>query len=162
MTRHHAVEIVLTRPVTHGELRRVRRGLPLAANADRTRLMALQHAHSPDGALRLLRRRLGSRLPVDILTTHYPDHQGQVLLNVALERTAAADLRQAAALSGQRPQDVLAQRVTAALARHERDRLRLLEARLDDLLAHHTPEDVLACTASALLHRQHHRPPTAP
>ncbi|GAB2966386.1 hypothetical protein [Streptomyces heilongjiangensis] len=45
--------------------------------------MAVQRAHSPGGALHLLRRQLGSRLPIDILTTHYPDHRGQVLLNVA-------------------------------------------------------------------------------
>ncbi|MER5656475.1 hypothetical protein ABT076_26065 [Streptomyces sp. NPDC002131] len=162
MTRHHAVEIILTRPAAPGELQRIPHGMPLAASADRTRLMAVQRAHNPGGALHLLRRRLDSRLPIDVLTTHYPNHHGQVLLNVALERTTAAAIRQAAAVSEQRPQDFLGQRVTAALALQERDRLRLLEARLEDLLAHHTPEEVLACAADTLLSRHHRRSPTAP
>jgi hypothetical protein len=161
MTRHHAVEIVLTRPATPGELQRIHHGVPLAANADRTRLMAVQRAHNPGRALHLLRRQLSSRLPIDVLTTHYPDHCGRFLLNVALERSAAAAIRQAAAVRGQRPQDFLGQRVTAALARQERDRLRLLEARLEDLLACHMPEEVLACAANTLLSRHHRRPPTA-
>lgn len=40
----HAVEIILARPATPGELRHARRSVPVAANADRTRLMAVQYA----------------------------------------------------------------------------------------------------------------------
>ncbi|MFG2134782.1 hypothetical protein ACGFNV_44510 [Streptomyces sp. NPDC048751] len=159
MNRHHAVEVILTQPVTSGELRHSCRIVPLAANADRTRLMALQRAHSPGGALHMLRRRLGSLLPIDVLTSHYPNRHGHILLNVDLKHTAAAAIRQAATVRGQRPQDFLGRCVTDALAEHEQRRRRLLEARLEDLLVHHPPEDILACAGSLLDRR---RPPAAP
>ncbi|MFB7655017.1 MULTISPECIES: hypothetical protein [unclassified Streptomyces] len=162
MTPHHAVEITLTRPAAPGELRDARCGVPLAASADRTRLMTLYSARSPGGALHGVRRRLGARLPVDVLTTHYPDHRGQVLLNVALPHSADKALRQAAAVLGQRPQDLLQRRVTTVLAQDAREHARRLEARLENLLADHTPDEVLSCVAG-LLYR-HQRPPvrTAP
>ena len=72
MTPHHAVEITLTRPAAPGELRHARCGMPLAANADRTRLMAVHGARSPGGALHALRRRLDALLPIDVLSTYYP------------------------------------------------------------------------------------------
>jgi len=62
--------------------------VPLAANADRTRLMAVHGARSPGGALHALRRQLDALLPVDVLTTHYPNRHGQILLNVALGHAA--------------------------------------------------------------------------
>ncbi|WP_433917404.1 hypothetical protein OIE50_50650 [Streptomyces canus] len=158
----YAVEIILTRPATSGELRHVRCSVPVAANADRTRLMAVHGARSPGGALHTLRRRLGTRLPIDVLTTHYPDRRGQVLLNVALPHAADQALRQAAAATGQRPQDVLRRRVSEALARDEQDRAQLLAARLEGLLAHHTPEEVLTGVASLLHSRQHRHTPAAP
>ncbi|MFE7214521.1 hypothetical protein ACFU93_32170 [Streptomyces sp. NPDC057611] len=39
MTPFHAVEITLTRPATHRELRHARERARLTANADRTRLL---------------------------------------------------------------------------------------------------------------------------
>ncbi|MCA1271742.1 hypothetical protein ACIPQH_34760 [Streptomyces rubiginosohelvolus] len=156
---HHAVEILLTRPATPGELRHVRCSVPVAANADRTRLMAIHGARSPGGALHALRRRLGTRLPIDVLTTHYPDRHGRVLLNVVLPHTADQALRRAAAATGQRPEDVLRRRVNEALAQDERDRAQLLTARLEGLLAHHTPEEVLTSVASLLHSRQHRHTP---
>ncbi|MGX2992712.1 hypothetical protein JNUCC64_00210 [Streptomyces sp. JNUCC 64] len=159
---HHAIEIALTRPATPGELRHAHSGVSLAASADRTRLMTVYSARSPASALHALRRRLGTRLPIDVLTTHYPDRHGQVLLNVALDHTADRALRQAATVLGQRPQDLLRRRVTAALAREDQERARRLEVRLESLLAHHTPEDVLACVAGLLHSHQHHPTRTAP
>ncbi|CAM5316623.1 hypothetical protein SCHAM137S_01913 [Streptomyces chartreusis] len=61
---HHAVEVALTRPATPGELRSARRHVPLAVNADRTRLMVVHSARSPGLALHLVRR-LSARLPID-------------------------------------------------------------------------------------------------
>ncbi|MDH6629891.1 hypothetical protein M2271_007740 [Streptomyces sp. LBL] len=158
---HHAVEIILTRPITPGELRRACRSVPVATNADRTRLMAVHGARSRGGALHTLRRRLDALLPIDVLTTHYPDRRGRVMLNVALPHTADQALRQAAAATGQRPQDVLRRRVSEALARDEQDRARLLTTRLEGLLAHHTPEKVLTSVAS-LLHSRPYRHTPAP
>ncbi|PJM91463.1 hypothetical protein [Streptomyces sp. CB01373] len=162
MTPFHAVEITLTRPATHSELRHARERVRLAANADRTRLMAVQSARGPSGALHVLRHQLGTRLPIDILTTHYPDRHNQVLLNIALSRSADAALRRRAAVLGQRPQDVLSQSVAADLARREQERTRRLEDRLESLLAHHTLEEVLVCAARALPGRYHCCMPTAP
>ncbi|MEU9575587.1 hypothetical protein AB0D62_38340 [Streptomyces massasporeus] len=162
MTPHHAVEITLTRPVTPGELRRESGGVLLAANADRTRLMALHSARHPGGALHALRRRLGARLPIDVLSTNYPDRHGQVVLNIALSHAADQALRQDAATVGQRPQEVLRQRVSAGVARDRQERARRLEERLESLLVRHTPEEVLACAAGLLHGRQHRRVPAAP
>ncbi|WP_198655607.1 hypothetical protein [Streptomyces geranii] len=156
MTPHHAIEIALTRPATTAELHRARRTVALAANAERTRLMAVQQASSPGRALHRLRHQLNALLPIDVLTTHYPDHRGQVRLNVAFSHSARTAIHQAAAARGQRPQDFLSQSVTAAVTRHKRERAQRLTAQLERLLAHHTAEEVLACTASTLLA---HRPP---
>ncbi|WP_248844099.1 hypothetical protein [Streptomyces hirsutus] len=93
MTQLHAVEIALTRPATHRELRRAQERVRLAANADRTRLMVVQSTRSPGGALHVLRRQLGTRLPIGILTTRYPDRRGRVLLDIALSHSADAALR---------------------------------------------------------------------
>ncbi|MFE7029114.1 hypothetical protein ACFU9Y_02310 [Streptomyces sp. NPDC057621] len=161
MTPCHAVEILLTRPADPSELRYVRSSR-LAVNADRTRLMAVQHAPSPGAALHLLRRRLDTHLPLDALSTHYPDQHGQVLLNVALDRTAGRALRRDAAARRQRPGDVLRQHVTIALAREKERRARRLTERLTPLLTDHTPEEVLAGAAALLLGRQGHCPPAAP
>lgn len=46
---HHALEIVLTRPLCPAALLRAARVLPLAANHDATRLMALVSAKTPTG-----------------------------------------------------------------------------------------------------------------
>ncbi|MFE2716941.1 hypothetical protein ACFXKI_34520 [Streptomyces mirabilis] len=136
--------------------------MPLASNADRTRLMAVHGARSPGGALHALRRRLDALLPIDVLSTHYPNRHGQILLNVALGHTADRALRRDAAVVGQRPQDVLRRRATAALTREEQERARQLENRLENLLAHHTPDEVLACVAGLRYGRQHHPTRTAP
>ncbi|MFJ1656739.1 hypothetical protein ACIOC2_36390 [Streptomyces sp. NPDC088337] len=155
MTLHHAVEITLTRPATRGDLRDARRGMLLAASADRTRLLTVYSARRPGGVLHALRRHLEARLPVDVLTTHYPNRHGQILLNVALHQTADDALRQAAAVLGQRPEDVLRQTVADALARDAQRRTRQLQARLENLLADHTPDEVLVGVAD-LLHDCRH------
>ncbi|MEU0948837.1 hypothetical protein ABZ379_40130 [Streptomyces canus] len=156
MTRHHAVEIALTRPATPAELHRARRRVPLAANAERTRLMTVHNGKSPARALHQLRRRLGTSLPIDVLTTHYPDHDGHILLNVVLGPCADAEIRRAAAASSQRPGDVLGERITASLTQDQRQRRRHLESQIQHLLTDHTPEEVVAYAAAHLLPQ---RPP---
>lgn len=116
--------------------------------------MAVQPARTPGRALRSLRRRLHHLLPIDALTTPYPDQHGQVLLNLEFSRTARAAIRQAATARGQRPGDFVARSVTAALDRNERERSLQLTAQLEGLLALHSSEDVLACTADILLRRR--------
>lgn len=146
----YAVEISLTRPATARELDRARRRMPFAANADRTRLMTVHSGTSPGRALHRLRRRLDDVLPIDVLTTYYPDRDGRVLLNVGLPQDLHALIRREAAASGRRPRDVLGERITTGLARERRERRHRLESQLQGLLAQHTPQDVLACAAALL------------
>lgn len=44
--------------------------------------MALVPAKTPARAARRLRRRLEDRLPIDVITTHYPDASGKILLDL--------------------------------------------------------------------------------
>jgi hypothetical protein len=155
MRRQHAVEVIVTRSATHRELHRACRVVPLAANADRTRLMTTRRAKSPGQALRSLRRELDRLLPVDVLTTHYSDRSGRVLLNLVLPRATCSVVRRDAAAQGQKPGDFLARAVVAALERDERNRSWQLAAQFESLLVHHAPEDVLTCAARAVPHRRH-------
>ncbi|WP_406129056.1 hypothetical protein OHQ89_46370 [Streptomyces canus] len=158
MTAHHAIEITLTRPATDCELRRARRVVALAGNSDSTRLLTLQRARTPGRALRALRYRLNGVLPIDVLTTHYPDRHGRVLLNFALSHTARTTIRQAAEACGQRPRDFLKQTVIDAVAQHKEERVRRLMTRFEGLLTQHTPEELLACAASTLLRHDNRLP----
>ncbi|MFK0154780.1 hypothetical protein ACIQVK_22215 [Streptomyces sp. NPDC090493] len=151
MTHHYAVEISLTRSAGAGELRRARRRVAFAASADRTRLMTVQSGKSPGRALHRLRHRLDRILPIDVLSTHYPDRHGRVLLNVVLGRNADAQIRQEAAANGRRPRDVLGERITAHLSCEQRQRRHRLETQLRHLLTDHTPEEILAFAADRLL-----------
>ncbi|MGY1584721.1 hypothetical protein [Streptomyces sp. MN13] len=151
MTTHqYAVEISLTKPATARELDRARHRLRFAANADRTRLMTVQSDTSPSRALHRLRRRLDTLVPIDVLSTHYPDRHGRVLLNVELGRDTDTAIHREAASSGRRPQDVLGERITTALIRERRERRHRLESQLSALLAEHTPADLLVCVATLL------------
>ncbi|MFD3930045.1 hypothetical protein [Streptomyces sp. NPDC058614] len=159
MTRHYAIEITLTRPASPGELRRARQHVALAENADRTRLMSVQRAKNPDGALHRMRRRLDGQLPLDVLATHYPDGSGHLLLNVDLGRTATRAIRREARAHGQYPREFLGRRLAEAVERSQQDRRRRLTSHLETLLHQHTREEVLTCAASLLSHRQ---PPATP
>nr|WP_306416601.1 hypothetical protein [Streptomyces sp. alain-838] len=79
---HHALEIPLTRPISQAELRAAARRVPRAANADAARLMALCPGKTEGRAAQRLRRHLTTALPIDVITTHYPNTNGDVLLNV--------------------------------------------------------------------------------
>jgi hypothetical protein len=159
MRQQHAVEIILTRPATRRELQRACRAVPLAANADCTRLMTVRRAKSSGRALRSLRHELDRLLPIDVLTTHYPDASGQVLLNLALTSAMRSVIARAAAAQGETPGDFLSRTVAAAVVRDARDRTRQLTGQLQGLLAHHAPEELLACAARLLLDRRHPAPP---
>ncbi|MCX4759712.1 hypothetical protein OG562_01660 [Streptomyces sp. NBC_01275] len=152
MTAHHAIKITLTRPATNSELHRARRVAALASSTDRTRLLTVQRAKTPGRALQTLRRRLDGLLPIDVLTTHYPDRQGCVRLNFALSHAARTTIRQAAAACGQRPRDF------DAVARHKEDRARRLTTQMEELLTQHTPEELMLCAADSLLSHHNRRP----
>ncbi|MGW6890329.1 hypothetical protein [Streptomyces chartreusis] len=124
--------------------------------------MAVYGGHGPSRTLHALRRRLGTRLPIDYLTTHYPDRYQQVLLNIDLDATVHEALCREAAALGLRPQELLGRRLRAAVARDSRERARRLEEQLGSVLAHYTPEEVLSGVARRLGSQQRHCTPPAP
>jgi hypothetical protein len=154
---HHALEIILTRAPKPAELDAARREVPLAANHDTTRLMSLVQAKTSDRAAHRLRRRLETRLPIDVITTHYPDASGKILLNVALPPAAHAALTTAAHDSGQNPERFLELAVHRALAEHADREADRLDREMRRLLAHTTPTHLLLAVGHALS-----RPPEEP
>ncbi|MFD7225515.1 hypothetical protein ACFV9P_31635 [Streptomyces sp. NPDC059892] len=149
MTRH-ALEVTLTRPATPAELARASQALPLAANRDSTRLMAVMKAANADQALNRARRRLKGLLPLDSLTTHYPDQEGQVLLSVAFSPAADAAIRRAAQHEGQEPYLFLAQVIRRALADHARLEAEDLDHALRSLLTRTSPDRLVAAVGRTL------------
>ena len=147
---HHALEITLTRPLSPAALYRAVRVLPLAANHDATRAMALVHAKTAHQAVRRLRRHLGSRLPIDVITTHYPDTDHKILLNVDLPPRPHAVLTDAARRAAQPPErfvELALHRALAAYADQETDRLGLA---VRQLLADANPAHLLSAVGHAL------------
>ncbi|MFF3403538.1 hypothetical protein ACFYW6_34215 [Streptomyces sp. NPDC002659] len=149
---HHALEITLTQPATQAELTRAVRVMPLAANHDRTRLMAVTKAKNPDRALSRAHHRLKELLPLDVLATHYSDPDGRVLLTPAFSPTADAFIRRAAEQMGQTPRVFLQQAIHRALACHARQEAQRLDRALQFLLAHTTPDRLLAAVGRTLTH----------
>ena len=145
---HHALDITLTRPLTPAELHQATRVMPLAANHDATHLLALVHAKTPDKALNRLRHQTGGRLPIDVITTHYPDPDGKTLLNFAFPPATHA----AADEAGQ-PVPVLLQLVLhRAIARHRGEEANRLGQAVQHLLAHTTASHLLSAVGRALTH----------
>ena len=147
---HHALEITLTRPLLPPVLHRAARLLPLAANHDATRLMALVAAKTPQRAAQRLRHRLGARLPIDVITTHYPDADRCVLLNVAFPPAVHAVLTADARRAQQTPEHILELALRRALAEYADRETDRLDRAVRQLLAHTTPSYLLAAVGHAL------------
>ncbi|WP_206307144.1 hypothetical protein [Streptomyces sp. F001] len=148
---HHALEITLTRPLSANALRRAARELPLAANHDATRLMALVPAKTPHTAAHRLRRRLGARLPIDVITTHYPDADHTVLLNIAFPPATHAALKARACRVQQTPERFVELALHRALAEHADQEVDRLDRAVRELLAHTTPAYLLSAVGHALI-----------
>ncbi|WP_208614541.1 hypothetical protein [Streptomyces regalis] len=147
---HHALEITLTRPLSPAALHQAARKLPLVANHDATRLMALVPAKTPHRAARRLRHRLEAQLPIDVITTHYPDADHKVILNVALPTTVHAALTAAARRECQSPESLVELAVHRALAEHAEQENDRLDRAVHRLLAHTTPAYLLSAVGHAL------------
>ncbi|MFJ4691737.1 hypothetical protein [Streptomyces sp. NPDC088766] len=147
---HHALEILLTRPLTQAELHHAARTVPLAANHDATRLMALWPAKTPHRAAHRLRRRLNGRLPIDVITTHYADPDGNILINIAFPPATHTLIQQAAQHAGHSPERFLTQSVHHALARHATDESARLNRAVQELLTSTTLAHLLAAVGHAL------------
>lgn len=148
----HAIDVALTRPCTRAELDRAAKAssLPLAADADSRHLMAVVRAKTPAKALRHTRRLLGPQLPIDVITSHYPDASGHVLLNVDIPDDTYRHLQRTARHHHRSPAAQLRDAVLQELAHAERDQARMLDAALGNLLARSTPHQLLAATARTL------------
>lgn len=147
---HHALEIMLTRPLTAAELRNTTRTWPLAANQDATRLMALAGGKTPAQAAHRLRRRLTAQLPIDVITTHYPDIRGHVLLNLTLPPPIHAALERDARHTHQSPERSLQEALHRALTEHADRQTDCMEEAVRRLLAHTAPEDLLSAVGHVL------------
>lgn len=149
---HHAIDIALTRPATVAEIKTAARTsrYPLAVDTARTRLLVLVPAKAPRRALRKLRGTLDGLLPIDTLSTLYPDAQGQHLLNVELNPQTHKTLQRAAARCGQRPEDYLKDAVLDAVTRDRAAARARLDTALDRFLASSTPAQLLGAVAQRL------------
>ncbi|WP_052744197.1 hypothetical protein [Streptomyces odonnellii] len=147
---HYALEVTLTRAVTRAELDRAVGVFQLAASHDRTRLMAVVKARTPQRALHRARHALDSLLPIDILCTHYPDGDGRILINVSFTPAEYTWIRQAAARAGQSPNAYLRCAVTQTLERTDREAAERLDTALAQLLTNTTPEQLLTATARTI------------
>ncbi|MFJ8719486.1 hypothetical protein ACIRD9_41030 [Streptomyces violaceus] len=156
---HHALEITLTRPLSAAELRHAAQAWPLAANHDATRLMALVGAKTPERAAHRLRRRLTARLPIDVITTHYPDAHGQVLLNLSFPRTVHTALARDARPAGLTPERHVREALQRALTAHADRETEHLDRAVRRLLARTTPAHLLSAVGHALTHPQQGPPP---
>lgn len=149
---HHPLDITLTRALTPAELHRAADTMPLAANHDTTLLLTLIRAKTPAKGLNRLRHQIGGRLPIDVITTHYPDRHRQILLNVTFSSAAYSALEAAAAHVG-RPSHLFVQEaVRRALARHAAGEADRLDRALQHLLASTTPPYLLAALRRSLTH----------
>lgn len=149
---HHALDIALTRPLTPAELHQVTCTMPFAANHDATHLLALVRAKTPGKALNRLRRQVGGRLPIDVITTCYPDSGGRIILNVAFPPATHTALKAVADAAGQPLPVFLQLAVHRALARHGSEEANRLDQEVQRLLAHTTTSHLLAAVGRALAH----------
>ncbi|MET7914147.1 hypothetical protein ABZS98_39290 [Streptomyces avermitilis] len=149
---HHALDITLTRPVTPAELHQATRTMPLAANHDATHLLALVPAKTPSKALHRLRHQISSQLPIDVITTHYPDPSGQILLNVDFPPATHAALQATADGAGQPLRLFLQLALQRALAQHASVEADRLDQAVQHLLASTTAPHLLAALGRALPH----------
>jgi hypothetical protein len=111
--------------------------------------MTLVPAKTPHAAAHRLRRRIGTRLPIDVITTHYPDADHSVLLNVAFPPAVHAALTADARRARQSPERFL-EAVRRALAEHADRETDRLDRAVRHLLAHTTPAYLLAAVGHAL------------
>ncbi|WP_328512875.1 hypothetical protein [Streptomyces mirabilis] len=149
---HHALDITLIRPLTPAELHQATRTMPLAANHDATHLLALVPAKTPSKALNRLRTQISSWLPIDVITTHYPDPSGQILLNVDFPPAPHAALQAAADGAGQPLHLFLQLALQRALARHAGAEAERLARVVQHLLAGTTAPHLLTAIGRALTH----------
>nr|WP_228472876.1 hypothetical protein [Streptomyces cyaneochromogenes] len=147
---NHALEITLTRPLTSVELRHAAQAWPLAANHNATRLMALADAKTDARAAHRLRQRLTIRLPIDVITSHYPDTHGRVLLNVALPPDARTALQRGARRAGLTPERFVREALHRALAEHADREADRLDRAVRHLLASTTPAHLLSAVGHVL------------
>ncbi|WP_432175595.1 hypothetical protein [Streptomyces sp. Tue6028] len=151
---HHALEVVLTRPLTAAELRRAAHAWPLAANHDATRLMGLADAKTQARAAHRLRRRLTAGLPIDVITTYYRDAHGQVLINLAFPPATSSALKRDARRAGRTPERFVREAIRRSLAEHADREADRLDCAVRQLLASTTPAHLLSAVGHALTRPQ--------
>ncbi|MFF8476031.1 hypothetical protein [Streptomyces sp. NPDC015414] len=114
--------------------------------------MALSGGKNPKRAAHRLRRRLTTRLPIDVITTHYPDAHGNVLLNIAFPPATHTALKRDARHAGRTPERLLREALQRALAEHADREAAHLERAVRQLLTNTTSAHLLSAVGHALIH----------
>ncbi|MGW2724069.1 hypothetical protein [Streptomyces sp. NPDC001492] len=91
-----------------------------------------------------------SRLPIDVITTHYLNADYSVLLNVAFPPPGHAALTADTRRARQTPERFLELALRRALAEHAEQETDRLDRALRQLLAHTGPAHLLAAVGHAL------------
>ncbi|MFI5966399.1 hypothetical protein ACIA8J_30105 [Streptomyces asoensis] len=92
------------------------------------------------------------RLPVDVITTHYPDANRQVLLNLAFPPAVHATIRRAAHETLQSPERFVKLALQHAMDQHASDGADRLDRAVQQLLTGTAVAHLLAAVGHALTH----------
>ena len=152
----HAVEIVLTRKVSAGELRHARQtsGAPLAVGPCDRRLLTVLAAKSMRRALARTWKCLDDLLPIDVLTSAYPNADGEILLSVPMDDSTRDAVVAGARQRGVPPEAFVRGALTNALAERAAREKAWLESSLDALLTRVSPETAVIAVARRM-EREH-------
>ena len=112
--------------------------------------MALVPAKTPHRAARRLRHRLGARLPIDVITTHYPDADAQGAAQRRLPARRHAAIPPPPDRAQQTPERFVELALHRALAQHAGEETDRLDRAVQQLLAHTTPAYLLSAVGHAL------------
>ncbi|MEV0910030.1 hypothetical protein [Streptomyces hokutonensis] len=145
----YAIEIALTRTVAAVELAAAQQesSFPMAVSGDRKRLAVLVSAKNEPRAMRKIWKRLEDALPIDVLCSQFPGHDGTYLMSIPMGEELWQTVRTRAAAERSTPEEYLQQALEQALARDRSTRRARLECSLNELLRTFSPQEVTVAAA---------------
>jgi hypothetical protein len=148
----YAIEIHLTRPARRVELRAAVRSsrMKLAPTEGLDRIAVLVTAEDERGAIRNVWDRLENVIPIDVLTSVFPNSDGKYTLSFPLPTDALRHISARAAAAGCTPEKLIQDAIAEALARDRTSRRSHLDSRLNELLRDFAPADVVDAIALKL------------
>jgi len=145
----HAIEIILTRTIEVAELQAAQQesAMQMAADEDRKRLVVLVTAKNERRAMRKIWKRLEDALPIDVLCSLFPGHDGKYLISIPMSEEVQDRIQRLAAAEQQTREDYLHQAIARVLARDRSTRRAALECRLNELLRTYSAVEVAGAAA---------------